>query len=262
MRKGQGIKVFLWGLVAGLCILAHQAAAEVPKIIGPKTIIVSAASSLTDVMRALGRDFEQRNPGVMVTFNFGATGDLLAQMKQGAPVDIFASASLKHMDLARDEGLIVVQSRRTFAVNTLVLAKPASSALPLVGFSDLASEQVERIGIGKPETVPAGEYGKAALLAAGLWEQLQPKLIFGNSVRQILDYLRRNEVDAALIYATDAKAAKGQVEVVIKVAGSRIIYPIALAQKGQDRRTATLFMNYLSSTPARAILLDAGFLLP
>lgn len=228
----------------------------------PRTIIVSAAASLTNVMQSLGKDFEKQRAGVRVTFNFGSTGDLIAQMSQGAPVDLFVSASVKHMDQAQDKGLIVTQSRKIFAGNTLVLAKPAGGTIPLNGLRDLTSAQVERIGIGKPETVPAGHYAKEALLAAGLWNQVEGRLILGSSARQVLDYLRRGEVDAALIYATDAKVAKGQVVVVTELADSRIVYPVALAQTVGDREAATLFLDYLSTEAARAILRDHGFLLP
>lgn len=256
MRQWQGSKIIV-GMMFALFFLAQPAAAE-----APAGLIISAAASLTNVMQLLAKDFAQRNPGLSTTFNFGSTGDLLAQMSQGAPVDIFVSASAKHMDQAQDKGLILAESRKTFASNTLVLARPASSAKAVNGLLDLSAATVERIGIGKPETVPAGQYGKEALMAAGLWSAVEAKLIFGNSVRQVLDYLRRGEVDAALIYATDARVAKEQVTVVTALPDSRVSYPVALVKTTHDRAGALRFLDYLATDATRAILADQGFLLP
>ncbi|MBA3015783.1 MAG: molybdate ABC transporter substrate-binding protein [Proteobacteria bacterium] len=257
MEKWQKIQTVLWAIGCGVVLLARTVACD-----SSTPLIVSAAASLTNVMRSLGQDFEQRHPGVTIIFNFGSTGDLVAQMSQGAPVDIFASASVKHMDQAQEKGLIVVQTRKVFAKNVLVLAKPTLGTRALTGISDLTSPQVERIGIGKPETVPAGHYAQETLVAAGIWSAVEGKLIFGSSVRQVLDYLRRGEVDAALIYATDAKVAKEQVKVVVELPGSRILYPVALAKTAQDSQKATLFLDYLATDEAKAILIAHGFLLP
>lgn len=257
MGKWHRMGVALLAIVYVFLAVTQNAKAETPQ-----PLIISAASSLTNVMHSLGKDFETRSPGVKIIFNFGSTGDLLAQMSQGAPVDIFASASVMHMDQALKKGLVAAATRKTFARNVLVLAKPAASAMALTGLSDLTSPQVERIGIGKPETVPAGQYAKEVLVAAGVWSAVEDKLIFASSVRQVLDYLRRGEVDAALIYATDAKVAKKQVAVVSELPGSPILYPVALAKTTHDRKKATLFLDYLATDAARDILMDHGFLLP
>lgn len=251
------LRMVLWLSVIALFLCARTAVAE-----SPTTLIVSAASSLTNVMNSLAKDFEKKNLDVAIICNFGSTGDLLAQMSQGAPVDIFASASIRHMDQAQEKGLIVVPTRKNFASNVLVLAQPVNSTRALTGISDLISAKVERIGIGKPESVPAGQYAKEVLVAAGLWKELEGKLIFGSSVRQVLDYLRRGEVDAALIYATDAKMASKHVGVVTKLPGERILYPIALVKTTQAREKATLFLEYLATKEAQVILADHGFLSP
>lgn len=257
MSKWQGFRFIVLACACALLWVTQVSATE-----ASGTLIVSAASSLTQVMNSLGKDFEKRNPGVKIVFNFGSTGDLLAQMSQGAPVDIFASASVKHMDQAQEKGLIVAGTRKIFAGNVLVLAKPGAATIALTGLSDLTSSQVERIGIGKPESVPAGQYGKEALITAGLWQAVESKLIYGSSVRQVLDYLRRGEVDAALIYATDAKVAKDTVGVVSTLSGSQILYPVALVKTTHDSEKVTLFLNYLATNDAKAILVDHGFLLP
>lgn len=258
-HQRQGINTwFTWLLMFALFPWSPQALAADSQ----KNLIISAAASLTNVMQDMARDFERQHPNVTITCNVGATGDLLAQMSQGAPVDIFASASVKHMDQAQEKDLIFSESRKTFAGNTLVLARPAKGTIPLNELLDLTAPSVARIGIGKPESVPAGSYGKEALVAAGLWTAVESKLIFGSSVRQVLDYLRRGEVDAALIYASDAKTATGQVEIVTELTGTRILYPVALATTTRDRETAAVFLAYLTTDAARALLSSHGFLVP
>ena len=125
------------------------------------------------------------------------------------------------MNQAQDKGLIVPASRKNFVSNTLVLIAPEKSgSLPLAGLGDLASPEVKRVALGNPETVPVGRYTQEALTKAGLWETLKPKFIYGESVRQVLDYVSRGEVDAGFVFATDAAIAKGKVKTVAEVQGT------------------------------------------
>ena len=243
-------------------VLALWLVVPLPATAAPRNLIISAAASMTELMQALGEDFCKKQPGITTTYNFGASGDLLAQISQGAPVDIFVSASVRHMDQAQEKGLVEPASRRIFAGNTLVLAQPAGSKLTLAGLADLTKAEVGRIGIGKPESVPAGQYAKEALVAAGIWTAVEGKLIFGNSVRQILDYLRRGEVDGGLVYATDVIKAKDQVRIVAEVQGSRVLYPVGLVKTSHDQEAAAMFLDYLATDAARAIIQEHGFSLP
>ncbi len=251
-----GKLIWLVGVSAFVLLTAGRASANRGEI------IVSAAASLTNVMGTLGKDFERLHPGAKVIFNFGATGDLLAQISQGAPVDVFFSANEKYMDKAEGKGLIDPVSRKDFAGNVLVLARPATGQTAVSGLRDLTRPQVKRIAIGKPETVPAGQYAEKVLRAAGMWEAVQPKLIFASSVRQALDYLQRGEVDCGLVYATDVKVTNGQVTTVAEMPGTKVLYPVALTKAGSGRQSARMFLSYLDSDAARATLRQAGFLLP
>jgi molybdate transport system substrate-binding protein len=255
--KGQGIAGWLLAIISTLCFTAQlTAAAE------PRNILISTAASMTEVIQALGEDFTKKNPGITTTYNFGGSGDLLAQIIQGAPVDIFISANVRHMDQAQEKGLVEPASRRIFAANTLVLAQPVSSQLPLSGLADLTKAEVERIGIGKPESVPAGQYAKDVLAAAGIWAAVEKKLIFASSVRQVLDYLRRGEIDCGLVYATDAALAREKVRVVAEVQGRKVFYPVGIVMASHDREAAGLFLDYLETDGARAIIRKFGFSLP
>lgn len=225
-------------------------------------LTVSAAASLTDAFGVIKQAFEKANPGVTVVTNFAASGPLLRQIENGAPVDVFASADEKTMDQAAAKGLIVPGTRRDFVKNALVLIQPADGKLTLKNLNDLAQPGVKRIALGNPETVPAGRYTKEALTSARLWEALQPKLVPGESVRQTLDYITRGEVDAGFVFATDARIAGAKVKFVAEAATTTpVSYPIAVVAASRNPK-AKAFVDFVLSPAGQKILQDYGFKKP
>ena len=223
-------------------------------------LIVSAAASLTNALQDAAGQFEKAHPGAKIVCNFAASGSLLQQIAQGAPVDAFATADQKTMDQAQEKGLINPASRKNFASNKLVLIIPEKSSLPLAGLGDLALPEVKRVALGNPETAPVGRYTQEALSAAGLWETLNPKFIYGESVRQVLDYVSRGEVDAGVVFATDAAMARGKVKTVAVVQGRQpIIYPAALVAASPKKALAQSFLDFLLSPGAQEIFKKYGF---
>ena len=176
-------------------------------------ITVSGAASLTNAFTEIKGLFEKKYPDIKVHTNFAASNPLLKQMEEGAPVDVFASADQETMDKAAAKKLVDTATRKDFALNDLVMVVPSDSKLNLTGAKDSAKPEVKRIAVGNPDSVPAGRYTKAALTTAGLWETLQPKYVFGASVRQALDYVGRGEVDAGFVYRTDAKQGGDKMKV-------------------------------------------------
>ena len=126
----------------------------------PETITVSAAPSLTEAFTNISSQFEKENPGTNVSLNFGSSGNLRMQIDGGAPVDVFASADEKQMDMLANKSLIVNSSRKDFAHNSLVLIVPANSDLNITNIKDLTNPKVQKISIGNPISVPVGEYRK------------------------------------------------------------------------------------------------------
>jgi molybdate transport system substrate-binding protein len=247
------IKLFSVLLVSALVLGGTRAYAG-------QELIVSAAASLTNALPEIGKLFEKQHPGSKIIFNFAASGSLLQQIAQGAPVDVFASADQKTMNQAQEKGLIVPASRKNFVSNTLVLIAPQKSGLPLAGPNDLVSPEVKRVALGNPETVPVGRYTQEALTKAGLWETLKPKFIYGESVRQVLDYVGRGEVDAGFVFATDAAIAQGKVKTAAQVQGHQpIIYPVALVAASQQQALAQSFLDFVLSPAAQEIFLRFGF---
>ncbi len=241
-------------------MLAAVALMQAAPVLAAEELTVSAAASLTNAFPEIGQIFEKQHPGTKVIFNFAASGPLLQQIAQGAPVDVFASADQKTMDQAQEKGLIVPASRKNFVSNALVLIVPQDSKLNLTGPKDLTEPAVKRVGLGNPATVPVGRYTQEALTQAGLWEALQPKFIMGESVRQVLDYVSRGEVDAGFVYATDAAIMGGKVKKVAEVQGHQpIVYPVALVAASQKQALGKEFLKLIESPEGMAILTKYGF---
>lgn len=223
-------------------------------------ITVSAAASLTNAFRSMGQAYEKQYPDARVNFNFAASGPLLQQLAKGAPVDVLATADQETMDRARQQGLVVADTRQDFARNTLVLVVPADSTLAIRSLHDLARPEVRRVAVGSPASVPVGRYGVMALEQAGEAGVLQGKIIHTQSVRQSLDYVARGEVDAGFVYATDAAIMPGKVRTAMTVPlREPIVYPIAVASASGQQAEARRFVRFVRSPAGQAILGRHGF---
>ena len=223
-------------------------------------ITVSAAASLTNAFKELGPAFEGATPGASVRFNFAASGALLQQIGQGAPVDVFASADQATMDRAAGQSLIDAGSRVDFAINSVILIEPAQGGAGLESLLDLAKPEVKRIAVGKTATVPVGRYTREVLDSASLWTRLKPKFVQADSVRQVLDYVSRGEVEAGFVYATDAAIMKDRVKIVLTATGhAPVSYPVAVVRASRQKDIAGRFVAFLSTAPAREILGRYGF---
>jgi molybdate transport system substrate-binding protein len=242
-------------LVSMLALAGTARAAE--------TLTVSFASSFRDVGAVIVERFEQAHPGLDVSVNNGPSGMLARQIEDGAPVDVFVSAGWPEIDRLRDKKLIAGEPL-VVAKNRLVVVVPVGS--PWIGRDPralLTSPEVIHVASGDPATVPFGAYAKQALTAAGLWEQIEPKLVLASEVRQALTYADQKSVDAAIVYATDAKIAKEAV-LLGEVPGSQglKIETIAVRTTRATAPAAAAFLAELTSAASRETLRAAGFGLP
>jgi len=239
-------------LVASLCT---------PALAGELT--VSAAASLTDAMADVKTAFEKANPGTTVVLNLASSGALYRQLEKGAPADVYLSANPKWMNEAEKKGIIDKATRRDFARNALVLAVPKGNPANVSTPQDLTDKRIGRIGIGTPEHVPAGQYAKGSLMSLDLWEPLLPKYIYAETVRQVLDYLARGEVDCGFVYATDAKLRGDMVDVVADMPLKKpVTYPGAVVADAANRPMAQAFIDFLLSDQGAELLAGRGFRRP
>jgi len=219
-------------------------------------INLSIAASLKEVINELSDSFAKAHPGVKFLKNYGASGALAKQIESGAPADVFISANLEWMEYLKNKKLVDSASIGTFTYNTMVFAGAPGKASSM---HDLL--RLERIAIGSPKSVPAGEYAMVAFRKAGLVKQLEKKLIMARDVRECLMYAERGEVDGAFVYRTDALQAK-QAKILFTVPQElypRVTYPMALTLAGKKSRDAEAFFAYLHGGEAKSVLARYGF---
>lgn len=228
---------------------------------GREEIIVSAAPSLKNAFREIAALFEKQT-GTRVLFNFAASGLLEKQIETGAPVDVYASASKKQMDSLQAKGMILTETRRNFAGNSLILIAPFDSKLRLRTFADISRTDIARLAIGNPKTVPAGQYAMETLIYLKLWGKLQSRCVLAENVRQVMDYVVRGEADAGLVYASDASIASSKITIIGRApedSHSLIVYPIAVVRGSEARANSQRFIDLTLSKTGQAILQKYGF---
>ena len=226
-------------------------------------VTVSAAASLTNAFKEIAENFEAAHPEHQVLLNFAGSGALLQQIAKGAPVDVFASADQVTMDKAQEQGLLAAGTRKDFVQNTVVVITPADSQLELTQLTDLQQGALQRLAVSNPDSVPVGRYSKQALVAHDLWDGLADKMINTQNVRQSLDYVARDEVDAGFVYATDAAVMADKVKVQFTVPLETVVsYPIAVTKEGSSNELSQQFIDYTFNDESQAVLSKYGFSQP
>lgn len=220
---------------------------------------LSAAASMSDVFKELISTFTKQHPEVTIVANFGPSGGLAKQITQGGPADLYVSANPKWMSYLLDQKLIAPSTQTVFAYNSLVFV--GKKDIRASALADLP--RLERIGIGTPKSVPAGQYAEEALRASGIYEQLlkEGKLVMAKDVRQALIYADRGETDGSFVYKTDALLATSAVVLfeVPQELYSRISYPLALTIEGAAKQGARDFYDFITSAAGKAIVAKYGF---
>jgi molybdate transport system substrate-binding protein len=222
-------------------------------------LTLSIAASLQPAINEVEAAYERQHGSVEFRNNFGSSGTLAREIEQGAPVDAFISAGSKPMDQLQSHGLLLAGTHANLLRNTLVLIVPAGSHLG--GINELTRSDVKLIALGDPESVPAGQYGRQTLEALHLWEQVNPKLVLGKDVRQVLTYVETGNADAGFVYATDALSSKRVrvAETVPEGMHDAIVYPMAVVKGTRNEQAARAFAAFLRSPESAAIFIKHGF---
>jgi molybdate transport system substrate-binding protein len=223
-------------------------------------VLVSAASSLIEAMGEVEKAFHNEHPEIKLVFNYGSSSKLKSQMQQGAPVDVFLSASEQDLDKLMEDQLIAKESVVPFAKNQLVLA--SSEAFPKdAGFEEQLAHTKQAIAVGEPESVPLGRYTKEALEQLRLWESLEGKLIYAKDARQVLTYVESKNAELGILYASDA-AVSQKVEGVLEFPEelAPVVYPAGIAAESENAEAAEAFLAFLAGTEGQEILEEFGFI--
>jgi molybdate transport system substrate-binding protein len=222
---------------------------------------VSAAASLKDALLNIQKIYSTKQPHTKINLNFGSSGKLQTQIEQGAPADLFISAAVKQMDALEQKDLIVKKTRKDLLFNQLTLIVPKDSTLNLKDFKELTREDVKKIGVGAFESVPAGQYARDVFKYLNIIDTLQGKLVFGTDVRTVLTYVETGNVDAGIVYKTDALISDKIKIVAAAPAGSheRIVYPTAILTNAAQPKAAKAFLKYLTGLQGKKVFEKYGF---
>jgi molybdate transport system substrate-binding protein len=220
---------------------------------------VSAAMTLKGVFKQLAPEFEAANDARIV-FNFGASGVLQKQIEGGADVDVFASAAPKQIDALIAGGFVSADATTSFASNQVVILVPKGNPSGVQGPEDL--KRVGRIATGNTDSTPIGATAKEWLHGLGLWEVVEPAVVFGENVGQVMGYLERGEVDAAVLFASEA-TGRENVEVAYRAPVDEtppIRYVIAPVGSTRKALLARAFIDFVMAEGSQQALVDGGFL--
>jgi molybdate transport system substrate-binding protein len=243
-------------MLLGVVIVASAAMAHASEI------TVAAAASLSDALAEAGRVFQSQT-GDTVRFSFAASSTLAKQIEAGAPVALFFSADEDWMDYLDSRKLLIAATRMDLLGNRLVLIEPADKTAQVdivAGFPLASLLGSGRLSMGEPGSVPAGKYGKQALVNLGVWDSVSSKVVAADSVRSAMAFVQSGEAPFGIVYATDAASSKQ-----VRVAGTfplsshkRITYPVAMI-KDQDSPEARAFLKFVEGPDGRAIFTKYGF---
>lgn len=224
-----------------------------------KAVTVSAAASLKDALNEIKTSFERENPDIKVSYNFGSSGALQQQILQGAPADLFFSAAEDKFDELVEKGLINRKSGIDLVGNQLMLVVPKDTK-EIESFTDL-KEHAKTIAIGTPESVPAGKYAKEMMENMGIWKDIEKKMIFAKDVRQVLTYVETGNVDAGIVYKTDALISSKVTPIATAEEGfhTPIIYPLGVINESKNQESAMIFYEFMQSDQALSIMEQYGF---
>jgi molybdate transport system substrate-binding protein len=231
-----------------VCSIAALFLMTAPPAASADDIVVSAAASLTDALKEIDRAYQSKSK-TRVTFVFASSSTLARQIEAGAPADVFFSADVQTMDALERNGRLEPGTRKQLLSNQLVIIVPADLPTVVNSPEDLLDPRVRKIALAEPSSVPAGVYSKTYLESLGLWDKVKPKVVPVLDVRATLASVESGNVEAGLVYKTDAAGSR-RVKTVFEVPigkGPKIIYPVAILKESENKAAAKEFLNVMVS---------------
>ena len=224
-------------------------------------IVVGAASDLTPAFEELGRRFEQES-GTHVIFSFGSTGNLAKQIENGAPMDVFAAANVDYVDQLDREGLILSDTKSIYSRGRITIWTQKEREPAITRIEDLTRPDVARVAIANPEHAPYGKAAREALEAAGVWKAVEPKVVYGENVRQAMQYAQTGNADAAITALSLSVVSEGHWTLVPEELHKPLDQAMAVIKATRMEQEARRFTAFINSTPIRSIMQRYGFMLP
>lgn len=226
-----------------------------------KQLIVAAAADLTNAFEEIGREF-QSSTHVKVVFNFGSSGLLTKQIENGAPIDLFAAANVAFINQLEQKGLIIADTKRLYARGRITIWTARSSGLSIENLGDLTKPEVKRIGIANPEHAPYGSAARQALERSGLWEDVKPKLVYGENIRQTLQYAETGNVDVSIVALSLSTQSDGRWVLIPEELHDPLDQALAVIKGTKNEAAARAFGEFVLGERGQAIMKRYGFTLP
>src|SRR5215217_9479014 len=221
-------------------------------------LTVAAAADLTPVFEELGHEFESATK-TKVVFVFGSTGMLTRQIENGAPFDLFAAANISYIDQLEQKGLIIPDSKAIYARGRITLWTTNESPVRFQGIADLARPEIQRIAIANPDHAPYGLAAKQALQSAGVWDRVQPKLVYGDNIRQTLQYAKTGNVEVSIVALTLSLNSNGRWTLIPEELHQPIDQGLAIMKTTGNEPAARAFAAFINSPQGKATMKKYGF---
>jgi molybdate transport system substrate-binding protein len=219
---------------------------------------VAAAASMQNPLSVLGTAFTKQT-GQAVTFTFGATGTLGAQIEQGAPYDLFLAANESTPKQLGDKGFLLAETIKRYATGQIVLAISKSANPPVTTLADLVQPAIKRIAIANPDQAPYGKAAVEALKAAGIWERVRGKIVMGESVRQAVQFVESGNAEVGLVARSDAESTQIATVPVLEGLYTPIYQAMGVVKGSPYETVAKQFAQFMAGPEAKTILERYGF---
>ncbi|CAN5516128.1 molybdate ABC transporter substrate-binding protein [soil metagenome] len=255
-------------VVSGFALVIALSLLIAPSLAGARsqaqervTLTVSAASDLTFAFEDLGRRFEEET-GISIALNFGSTGELTQQIIAGAPVDVFAAANIAFIDELSEEGLTLPDTEALYARGRIVIWPRSGIEIAIDDLNDLARAEVKRIAIANPNHAPYGMAAKEAMVSAGIWDEIQDKLVLGENTSDTFRYGETGDVDVAIVALSLAVRTDAEWVLIDEEMHEPIDQALAVIAGTDHEEEARAFADFVNSEEGRAIMRGYGFVLP
>ena len=250
------VRIIAAVLTLGL-LLIYSCRSEPPR----DELTIAAASDLTNAFEEIAREFQNHND-VKVTFNFGSSGLLAKQIENGAPFDLFASANVGYVNQLQQTGLIILETKKLYARGRIILWTSSTSSVRIEKITDLTRAEVKRVAIANPEHAPYGMAARQALERVGLWNAVKPKLVFGDNIRQTLQFAQTGNVEVAIVALSLSNQGDGQFVLVPEELHDPLDQALAVIRGSKNELAARAFCDFILGEQGQAIMKRYGFTAP
>jgi|GEM_PF-33555 molybdenum ABC transporter, periplasmic molybdate-binding protein len=225
-------------------------------------LTISAAASLKSALDEIQTLYKAEKPNATLAISYGGSGTLQQQIEQGAPVDVFLSAATSNMKALKDKSLLDDSTMKNLLQNKVVLIVPSDSKAKIASFEDVKNADIKKIALGEPTTVPAGKYAEQIFTYYNMLDAVKAKVVYAKDVTEVRTFVESGNVDAGVVYSTDAMVSGDKVKIVATAAeGSHdpVTYPGAVIKATKHAAASKDFLNYLSTDAAKAVFVKYGF---